>query len=166
MATAPRGRTEETDRSVRIPLGSARQKLSLTPEKQAELKFRKLVPRWINDKSDRLNDALRGGYQFETSASVAAGVGTANGGNDISAKPGIDSRISRVVGTDEGGHPIRAYLMTIPQDLWEADQKEKQDEITKKEKGMMKGLDDKGKPVPGMYVPASGGPSIEYKSTE
>jgi hypothetical protein len=140
--------------------------LSLTKEKEQEMKFRGVVPRWINDRGDRLSDAQRGGYSFENDPSVGAAVGTA-GTNDVGAKPGIDSRISRVVGTDESGKPIRAYLMTIPKEFFDEDQAAKADAITEKEKGMLRGLDEKGKPlVEGTYIPASGGPKIEYRETE
>lgn len=163
----PRGRNEETDRKARIPLGSPRRKLSLSANKEADMKFRGVVPRWVNDRGDRLNEALAGGYNFETDPKLAAAVGV-GGGNDIAAKPGLDTRISRVVGIDDGGNSIRAYLMSIPQAMYDEDKAEQQEAISEIEKGMLKGLDGKGKPIPGTYVPTSGDgpPKIEYRNTE
>jgi len=165
MATAPRGRSEESDRKERIPLGAPRRKLSLSAQKQEEMKFRGAVPRWINDRGDRLSEAQAGGYSFETDASTAKAVGVPG---DIAASAGIDSRIRRRVGYDEAGNAIYAYLMSIPKDLFDADQKAVQDEITAQEKGMIQGLDKDKKPIPGTYVPTSGDgpPKIEYRNTE
>ncbi len=166
MATSPRGRNEDQNRSQRIPLGTPRRKLSLTPKQEAEMKFRGVVPRWINDRGDRLNEAIKGGYTFERDPETAAAVGV-GGGNDISAQPGLDTRISRVVGVDDAGKLIRAYLMSVSKEFFDEDQKVIQDQILDQEKGMMRGLDAKGKPVDGTYVPTTGdGPpkmEIEYK---
>lgn len=160
-----RGRTEERVRTARIPLGTPRRKLSLSSEQEAEMKQRGVVPRWINDRGDRLNEALRGGYEFERSQAVAASVGDGWGGNDISADAGTDTRISRVVGIDDAGQPVRAFLMTIPKEFYDEDHKAQQDEITRREKEMMSGRDAQGKPLnEGGYVPADG-PSIHSTTT-
>lgn len=168
MNKEARGRNEETNRKARIPLGTQRRRLSLSHDKEEEMKFRGVVPRWINDRGDRLSEAQVGGYSFETDSKTASKVGDVSGSNDIAASPGVDTRIRRRVGYYEAGNPVYAYLMTIPQDIFDADQELKMKEIDDIEKGMLGGKGKDGKQIPGTYVPTTGdgGPKIEYRDTE
>jgi len=57
--------------------------------------------RWINDTPGRLQQAEAGGYSYVS--------------EDPNAKStDVGSRTSRVVGKDESGQGMRAYLMEIP----------------------------------------------------
>ncbi len=151
-----RGRAEKMDRKARIPLGTLRRKLSLSHDKEADMKARGVVPRWINDRGDRLREAMEGGYEFERDTSVAASIGDAPAGTDISANGGTDTRIRRRVGEDGNGNPIFAYLMSVPKDIFDEDFNEKMRQIDEQEKGMLHGKDKDGKPIPGTYVPTTG----------
>lgn len=97
------------------------------------------VRRWVNDDNTRLADFTAGGYTFVHDAKAGDAAG-----NDITAREGIDSRVSRVVGKNVDGHPIRAYLMEIKQDWYDEDQKAKQTRIDEQEAQMKRGADSHG----------------------
>lgn len=139
----PRGRQsahgpnrEIKGRGERIPLGAPQFKL--TAQEIPGFKCR-----WINDKGARIQQALRGGYYF-----VEEGDTTAHS-TDMG-----DSCISQIVGTNETGQPMRAYLMKIPEKWYREDQEAK---IHRRDETMAqieRGADEKGGPgQDGRYIP-------------
>ena len=82
------------------------------------------VYRFINDKDERLSQAVEGGWSFENGKDKIGDPRAAEGG-------AIDSRVSKPVG---GG--IRGYLMSIPKDLYDEDQSAKIAAIEKTEAAM------------------------------
>ena len=66
----------------------------------------------------------------------------ADAGIEVKGDPKIASRlgkaVSQVVGTDNANRPVRAYLMEIDQALYEQRQREKQEEISDHERGLMR----------------------------
>ena len=146
-----RAAEQRRDRKTRVPLGVPRMKLKA---EQAPGKVR----RWVNDTVDRIHAAQEGGYEFvQRSAGVKAG--------DPGAvfREGLDSRMSKVVGTKEDGSPLHAYLMEIDADWHKEDQAAKQEQINETERALMRGSDEKGTPGrDGRYVPRDG-ISIERK---
>lgn len=71
---------------------------------------------WINDLSGRLELAEASGYQFVSR-------------NDVQLQPSVTPRnsdlgdkVSQIVGRGEDGHPLRAYLMRIPLDMYQESQ--------------------------------------------
>jgi hypothetical protein len=134
---------KDEGRRKRVPLGVPRMKLTAhnIPEgKQA---------RWINDKPGRLDNALRGSYNFLNKDGIVIGTGYEDENKDMG------SRVSRVVGKEDDGTPITAYLMVIDKDIYEADQAEKMKEIDKVDIAIRKGefLKNTGD---GRYVPKEG----------
>jgi hypothetical protein len=88
---------------------------------------------WINDYQGRVEKAIRAKYEFVDADEVElhdfslAGDSTKTGNQDLG------TRVSMVVGTDEGGKPMRAYLMKLREELWKIDQELQQrpnDEIS------------------------------------
>lgn len=140
---------KEKGRRKRVPLGVPRMKLTaqnIPEDKQA---------RWINDKPGRIADALRGSYQFLNKDGIVVGTGYEDENEDIG------SRVSRVVGKEDDGTPIIAYLMVIDKDLYEEDQAEKMKQVDMVDEAI-KGGDFLNKPGDGRYVPEQG-ISIEEK---
>jgi len=126
----------ETGRSARVPLGMKQAALAASVREGFQR-------RWVNDTAGRLQQAEQGGYTF-----VA---------QDPTAKStDVGARTSRIVGKDENGQGMRAYLMEIPMDWYQEDQRAKQKPIDDFEAAL------KGKPtIEGGYTPRSGGTRIE-----
>lgn len=130
-------------RKDRIPLGRPRMKLNVKPREGYHR-------HWINDTPGRLEDAVNGGYSFVRNEIVGQG-------GDVSQVGGLDDRVSRVVGVAADGGPLRAYLMEMPQDMYEADQRAKMADIALTEDEIKRGV--KGREVAGVegeniYTPA------------
>ncbi len=71
----------------------------------------------FNDKTGRLERALRGGYQFVTKDQMPDYIE-----RPLSQKEEVDSRVSWMVGQEDNGTPIRGYLMELPEEDYQADQ--------------------------------------------
>lgn len=140
-------RQQESPRRQRIPVGVPRLKLN-APNKEG------YVRRWVNDDNTRLQDFEAGGYSFVHNVQA----GDARGANDITARESVDSRVSRVVGKNEDGTPLRAYLMEIRKDWYDEDQRAKQARIDEQEAQMRRGADSEGNQPgrDGRYVPREG----------
>lgn len=113
-----RGRNTADTRRERIPFGVPQSRLTVANKDPA------FVYRWVNDDGrGRLDLAIQGGYEFvESEAGQKVGSGSADGNSDVG------SRVSRIVGTNEKGGGMRAYLMRIKREFYEEDQRRKQKE--------------------------------------
>ena len=130
-------------RAERVPLGAPRLKLAI---KEKNPNF---VTRWVNDSGARLENAMDGGYRF-VEHDVTIGTGDmASGDTD----PG--ARMSKIVGTNEDGTPMRAYLMQIDRAMYEEDQDAKEEETKRTESAIRAGNPD-GKASDGRYIPSEG----------
>ena len=104
-SVTPQVRTEvdRPARTKRIPFGVPRAKLGVLME----------VPgfhlHWVNDSAGRIAEAKQGGYTFVDPKEV----------NDT----GTDSNIKRLVGSQEDGSALYAYLMKIELRYYDEDQK-------------------------------------------
>lgn len=133
-------------RKERVPLGIPRMKLQ-APSRPG---YRR---RWICDRPGRIEDAIRGGYQFVTKETL----GGPDVPVDLTERESVDSRVSRVVGVHEDNRPMVAYLMEIPEELYEEDQARKQAKVDEKEAALRRGVDQHGAPgQDGRYVPSAG----------
>lgn len=131
MSREPRVQTrnEAGGRRQRIPLGGTRLKLSV-PERY---KNPGSVLRWINDKPGRLEQAEEAGYEYVhdiPTGDVPGAVGQA-------AQTG--SKVSRVVGKEDSGAPIKAYLMRLKKEWSEQDKETKREAINDSIAGMLQG---------------------------
>jgi len=138
----------KSDRKKRVPLGSPQMKLTADVPKGK-------VGRWVNDKPGRLMAAQQGGYDF-IEDEVHVGEGAEDGNSDLGA------RVSRVVGENADGTPLRAYLMVMDEKTYEADQAAKQLEVDKIDSAIMSGANQNTLGEHG-YVPESG---IKYQPKE
>lgn len=112
-------------RKARVPLGVPRAKLT-TPQRAGYNR------RWVNDDGKgRLQAAMEGGYTHVVDPNLK--VGEDGGGS------ATDTRVSRIVGRAEGGKPLRAFLMEIPSELYQADQASKQAALDEVDRAIRKG---------------------------
>lgn len=109
-------RRVSTGRRRRVPMGTPEQKLSV-PQAQDDPDN---VYRWVNNHPGRLQKALNGGYEFVEDATLEVGTGS------ISGNAEHNSRVSRLVGKDDKGEPLYAFLMKIKREWYEEDQATKQ----------------------------------------
>lgn len=70
------------------------------------------IRRWVNDQNNRLAETQELAYDFVTDQSIQSS--------------GSDTRISRLVGTQANGEPLRAYLMETPEEEFAEGSKEKE----------------------------------------
>jgi hypothetical protein len=131
------------ERVSRVPLGAPRLKLTV-PDDSPDT-----VRRWLNDQESRLEDAEAGGYRFVERIS---NVGTPD---VIPGNTDTGSRTSKIVGVKDDGSPLRAYLMEIDRETYEADQAAKADRIKEVEDTIRSGNID-GKASDGRYIPTEG----------
>lgn len=107
----------DKERRERVPFSTNRKRLSLNKELDG------FITRWFNDQDDRLQRAEDGGYQYVHRKEIGQ-----VGDKDISnGNTDVNSRVSRVVGRQPTGQPIRAYLMKIRKDWYDADQAKKEE---------------------------------------
>ena len=95
----------------RVPMSSGRRKMEVPNIPGYHL-------HWINDYPGRVQQALAAGYTMVKADETRIHARTGGGGNDD-----LGSGVSMVVGQQEGGQALKAYLMKIPQDLYDSDQK-------------------------------------------
>ena len=100
-------------RKERIPLGVPRMKLEAKPIEGFHL-------HWVNDYPGRVAEALHSGYEFVESHETEINDFVTPGNADMG------TRVKRLVGRNENGGPLYAYLMKIDENLWLQDQEELQ----------------------------------------
>ena len=135
-ARAPgRVNTEGRGRRRRIPLGTPELKLvaDVGPG---------YVGRWINDMGGRIARAQEGGWEFALDHAIDA----------------EDKRRSRVVGTQDNGNPMTAYLMMIREEFYDEDQALKQVPLDEMDAAMRRGVPQgaEDRDQSGFYVPDEG----------
>lgn len=88
---------------------------------------------WINDLPGRLELAEASGYQFVLREDVQLQPGVTPRNSDSGSK------VSQIVGRGEDGQPLRAYLMRIPQEMYEESQAFVQAQLDKTENAIRRG---------------------------
>lgn len=101
-----RTEADRPQRSKRIPFGTARTKLGIT------MMIDGYHLHWVNDSAGRVAEAQAGGYTFVEPKEIG----------DASK----ESSIRRLVGTNEDGTAMYAYLMKIENAFYDEDQKDVQ----------------------------------------
>ena len=132
-------------RAERVPLGTPRLKLKVHDDDP------NVVRRWINDKGGRLQEAQEGGWRFVERKLAIGTPDVVPGNTDTGA------RVSKVVGVrsgDEGGGALRAYLMEIDRELYDADQEEKEAATVMRETAIRSGSPDGV--TDGRFIPQQG----------
>jgi len=110
------------ERTARLREERARVSMSVPQMKMKVPEIPGYHMHWFNDAQGRIQRALRSGYEFVDPEEVdrhdfsLAGDSTKPGNSDLG------SRVSMVVGTNEAGQAMVAYLMKIKEELWRIDQ--------------------------------------------
>jgi len=129
-------------RETRIDPGKMTKKMSY-PEREGYHRH------WINDYKGKVPRALDKGYMF-----VEKTPGLEPGDPGATSTDTGENRVSLIVGTQDGGAPLVAYLMEIPQEWYDEDMAVMFGQIDEIEKSMMRGEDERGRPgVDGRYIP-------------
>lgn len=104
-----RTEADRPQRKTRTPFGVPKFKLGVP------MQIEGFHLHWINDTPGRVQEALSSGYQFVVPKEVGI--------------PTEETQVKRLVGTQESGEPLYAYLMKIELDYYEEDQKELQRQV-------------------------------------
>jgi hypothetical protein len=120
-STTPLVRTQadRPKRESRVPFGVARTKLSVPMEIEG------YHLHWVNDSAGRIQEAQRGGYTFVEPKEVGA--------------PEDGSQVKRLVGKNEDGSAMYAYLMKIEMEFYLEDQKLIQSEVDRFDSAIKRG---------------------------
>lgn len=143
MSRESRNAVKSEERAERVPLGVKRKKLDVRERDPG------FVYRWVNDVGGRIADAERGGYEF-VAADVKAGESDVANQNSSTG-----DRQSKIVGKNESGKPITAFLMRIRKEWYESDQKTKQKGLDAVDAALKRGKTS-GAAVDNSYIPAQG----------
>jgi hypothetical protein len=140
LAAASAPSDKPVTRRTREPLGTRRLKLD-APQRSGYIR------RWVNDKDARVQDALRGGYNFVEDAAIHSHLQGSN-------------RVARTVGARKDGSPMMAFLMEIQEEWYREDQQEKENDRRNHEVGIFSPSDQVGKD--GQYRPTSLNSSLKH----
>lgn len=114
----------------RIPVGLTAPKMTVNHYNN---KLQGKSTRWFNDDGDRIQRALMGGWHFVKKHGITTGVDHKTVGD-----PGV--HVTMHVGKHDGGLPKYAYLMAIDKELYEQDQKAKQDRVDEIDQAIQHGF--------------------------
>ena len=84
---------------------------------------------WLNDVPGRINQAIAGGYEFVAPEETFVNDRNPGSPSVVSGSSDLGSRVSVVVGSDDKGNEIRAYLMKIRNEWYEQDQQASQGRV-------------------------------------
>lgn len=129
--SAEQRREAAIDTRTRVPMSVPQARLS-SPELPG------FHLHWMNDEPGRLEQAIKAGYAFvEKEEAVLISADLA--GTGVGSGTDLGSRVSNVVGRDANGHVLRAYLMKIRQDWFDADQQGIQQRVNDSESAIRSG---------------------------
>ena len=122
------------------------------------------VRRWINDSAGRIEQAQNAGYNFVNDPTVEKTAADAR--PDKNETQDIGSRMSRIVGRDATGAPLRAYLMEQKEEYYVFDQKKKEERNAKVDEAILaNSLDNQIEPGKRYHNISMGGRSSVSKPT-
>lgn len=120
-------------RRERIPFSGKDKKLQAYTEKLVAAGWH---CHWFNDTEGRIARALQAGYQHVAKSEVMLNPSLTPLNND----PGELVRVA--VGGDANGQPLYAYLMKLPEELWQEDQAAQQAGLDEVDKAISRGVSD------------------------
>lgn len=84
---------------------------------------------WINDYAGRVQQAMQGGYEFVSEEECMINNFSLATSSEMSGNTDMGSRVSIVVGKNEDGSALRAYLMKIRNEWFAEDQEVAQERV-------------------------------------
>jgi hypothetical protein len=117
-----RTQADRPKREARVPFGVARTKL------EVPMTLEGYHLHWVNDSAGRVQEAQRGGYTFVDPKEIQA----ADSG----------SQVKRLVGRNEDGSAMYAYLMKIENEFYAEDQQTIQSEVDRFDAAIKRGTID------------------------
>lgn len=116
---------------------------------------------WINDDKGRVELAQQGGYEFVRSGEVVM----PESNKVIDNAPGLDGKIRRLVGSQERGDPMYAYLMKIKQEWRDEDTNQIVQKVRDSEQTLIRegGAEGGGSRIPNSYIPDGRKSAFEIK---
>jgi hypothetical protein len=121
MARPTREEQAKKSRKQRVKFGDARLRMSIDPATAEKMKREGLVPRWVNDVKGRIPELQLRGYDFVRDPEKEIQAGEDNKNTDMG------SAVSKIVGTNADGSPMRAYLMAQDKENYDEDQRLKEE---------------------------------------
>ena len=107
----------------------------------------------LNDTPGRISQALENGYEFVSPEEV----GGATNSNVTDRNTDLGEKVRFLVGHDEKGNSLFAYLMKIPQEWYDEDQQAIQERSDKIDNAIRKGkIVGDGQNDEGFYLPSGG----------
>ncbi len=145
--------------SARTTKGAVRERTPDLGGQQLKLSVRGEVPGhhlyWENDEDGKIEQLLFDGFDFVAPGEVQRA-------SDLVVDMDLANRVSRYVGRQQDGSPLRAYLMKCPNEIWEARQVAAQHQVNEWDEqirqGRMKPQDSR------QYVPKGYESSLETNS--
>lgn len=92
------------------------------------------VRRFVNDKGNRLAELQEIGYTFVEETGIAT--------------HGPGTRVNRLAGTQDGGAPLKTYLMEIPEEFYREDLADKDEALKEFDQAINEGRDPSGETDP------------------
>lgn len=119
---------EEAPRARPVTFGGPRLKLAVN----ASIPGYHMI--WENDTDDgNIEQLLVEGFEFVTKSEVTLTQG-------IVADEDLSSRVSRYVGSKEDGSPLRAYLLKIPEEVWQERESYRYNEADLRDDNIRRGI--------------------------
>lgn len=108
---------------------------------------------WLNDTPGRISQALENGYEFVAPEEV----GGVTNSNVTNRNTDLGEKVRVLVGHDDQGQPLFAYLMKIEQEWYDEDQQLVQARNDKIDNAIRNGkIVGDGKDTDGFYLPKGG----------
>lgn len=112
--------------------------MNLDSDTMKRLESEEKVPRWVNDRDNRIAEAVAGDYEFLSDIDpIKTG--------DKEEVQEQDRRVRKIVGKHKDGSPMYSYLMAIPKEYYSEDQQSKED-LNRKVDEAIKGGNPSGLP--------------------
>ena len=122
--------------AARATKGAQRERQPDLGGQQLKLSVRGEIPGyhmyWENDEDGKIEQLLFDGFDFVAPGEVQRA-------SDLVVDMDLANRISRYVGRQQDGSPLRAYLLKCPNDIWEARQANTQIQVNEWDKQIRDG---------------------------
>ena len=124
MAEAPSKNPANSPAQVKETVVATRKRIpmSIPKAKLAVPEIEGYHLHWINDYAGRVAQAVQGGYDFVTEEEAMVNSFSLGTASDLNGNTDMGTRVSVVVGKNEDGSALRAYLMKIRNEWFREDQ--------------------------------------------